>query len=121
VLSKSEFLSDFRRTAAGAMRGCIVLERPDLIRELVTRHRARDTTSRGTALAELGQLQPASSQWLPGHEVPEKHWLYWLAKKFWFNDFGAYREAKHDVQGRKKSLEQRWGRDASPVVAPKGN
>ena len=34
-------------------RGCIVLERPDLLKELVEKHGAKDATVRGTALAEL--------------------------------------------------------------------
>ena len=33
-----------------------------------------------------------SSQYNPGHEIPEKHWMYRLAKRYWFNDFGAYAE-----------------------------
>ena len=36
-----------------------------------------------------------TSQYNPGHEVPEKNWLYRLAKRFWFNDFGVYRGHDH--------------------------
>ncbi|HEY5310949.1 MAG TPA: radical SAM/SPASM domain-containing protein, partial [Pirellulales bacterium] len=70
--AQSEFLSDFRQMAAGATRGCIVLERPDLVRELALRHGARDTTARKTALIELEVMQPRGSQYQPGHEIPEK-------------------------------------------------
>jgi len=90
VMTGSAFLNDFRRTAAQATRGCIVLERPDLVRDLVARHSARDTTQRGTALAELEKLTPRTSQHLAGQEVPEEHWLYRFAKKHWFFGFGAY-------------------------------
>jgi MoaA/NifB/PqqE/SkfB family radical SAM enzyme len=90
LMTKSEFLDDFRKTAAAATRGCIVLERPDLVRELVNRHAAPDTTQRKTSLAELEALTPRSSQHLPGHEVPEEHWLYRFAKKHYFFGFGAY-------------------------------
>jgi MoaA/NifB/PqqE/SkfB family radical SAM enzyme len=90
AMTGSAFLNDFRRTAAEATRGCIVLERPDLVRDLVARHAARDTTQRGTALAELEKLTPRTSQHLPGQEVPEEHWLYRFAKKHWFFGFGAY-------------------------------
>jgi hypothetical protein len=69
----------------------VVLERPDLVKELVIKHGARDTTVRGTAMAELEAMTPRFSQWLPGEEIPEKHWMYRLAKKHWFGDFGAYR------------------------------
>jgi len=90
TMTKSNFLKDFRETAAQATRGCIVLERPDLIRELVAKHGASDTTQRGTALAELEIMQPRTSQHLPGQEVPEEHWAYRFAKKHWFFGFGAY-------------------------------
>lgn len=90
LMTQSEFLADFRRTAAKATQGCIVLERPDLVQQLVEKHSARDTTQRGTALAELGALTPRSSQHISGAEIPEKHWLYRFAKKHWYFGFGAY-------------------------------
>jgi hypothetical protein len=89
-MTQSAFLRDFRTTAAATTRGCIVLERPDLVRELVVKHGARDTTQRGTALAELERLQRRNSQHNPGQEIPEDHWAYRFAKKHWFFGFGAY-------------------------------
>jgi MoaA/NifB/PqqE/SkfB family radical SAM enzyme len=97
----SEFLRDFRQTAAEATRGCIVLERPDLIKELVERHGARDSTARGTAMAELEAMQPRPSQYNPGHEIPEKSWAYRIIKKYWFNDFGAYKKSKFELRNSK--------------------
>jgi hypothetical protein len=35
-------------------------------------------------------MTPRPSQYLPGAEIPEEQWLYRLAKRYWFNDFGAY-------------------------------
>jgi MoaA/NifB/PqqE/SkfB family radical SAM enzyme len=90
TMTQSSFLEDFRKTAAATTRGCIVLERPDLVRDLVLKHGARDTTQRGTALAELEKLEPRHSQHNPGHEIPEDHWAYRFAKKHWFFGFGAY-------------------------------
>jgi len=90
LMTQSEFLDDFRKASAQATRGCVVLERPDLVRDLVLKHSARDTTQRGTALAELDKLSPRNSQHNPGHEIPEKHWLYRFAKKHWYFGFGAY-------------------------------
>jgi MoaA/NifB/PqqE/SkfB family radical SAM enzyme len=90
TMTKSSFLNDFRETAAQATRGCIVLERPDLVRDLVAKHGAVDTTQRGTALAELDMMEPRTSQHLPGQEIPEEHWAYRFAKKHWFFGFGAY-------------------------------
>jgi MoaA/NifB/PqqE/SkfB family radical SAM enzyme len=90
VFQHSAFLRDFRQTAAEATRGCIVLERPDLLKQLVERHGARDTTVRSTALAELGAMAPRPSQYNPGTEIPERSWAYRLAKRLCFNDFGTY-------------------------------
>ena len=90
LMNKSAFLRDFRETAAEHTRGCIVLERPDLVQQLVARHGARDTTQRHTATAELAAMTPRTSQHQPGHEIPEDHWAYRFAKKHWFFGFGAY-------------------------------
>jgi hypothetical protein len=89
-MNRSSFLRDFRETAARATRGCIVLERPDLVQNLVRLHGARDTSQRQTALAEIERLGPRNSQHNPGHEIPEEHWAYRFAKKHWFFGFGAY-------------------------------
>ena len=35
---------------------------------------------------------------IPGSEVPEKNWLYRLAKRYWFNDFGVYAGKKASVE-----------------------
>jgi MoaA/NifB/PqqE/SkfB family radical SAM enzyme len=96
---QSAFLADFRRLAARTTRGCIVLERPDLLRKLVEAHGAKDSTARQTALAELAAMTPRTSQYNPTAEVPEKHFLYRIAKRLFFNDFGVYsgHEAEHAV------------------------
>ncbi|MBM3734737.1 MAG: radical SAM protein [Acidobacteria bacterium] len=90
IMTQSGYLRDFREASAGATRGCVVLERPDLVKELVTRHGARDTTQRGTALAELDAMVPRHSQYNPDNPIPEEHWAYRFAKKHWFFGFGAY-------------------------------
>jgi len=94
---RSEFLSDFRQLAQSTTRGCIVLERPDLLRQLVAKHGARDSTARGTALAELKVMKTRTSQYNPDNEIPEQNWLYRLAKRYWFNDFGVYRGYDHSM------------------------
>jgi MoaA/NifB/PqqE/SkfB family radical SAM enzyme len=86
----SEFLHDFRELARTTTRGCIVLERPELLMQLVEKHNAKDATVRQTAMAELSAMSVRTSQYHPGKEIPEKNWLYRLAKRFLFHDFGAY-------------------------------
>ena len=90
LLTRSAFMKDFRETSAKATRGCVVLERPDLVKALVARHSARDTTQRLSALAEIERLTPRSSQHNPDAQVPEKHWMYRFAKKHYYFGFGAY-------------------------------
>ena len=116
TMRQSAFLKDFRELSAHHTRGCVVLERPDLVREIVRKHGAHDTTARGTAMAELETMTPRFSQWLPGEEVPEKHWMYRLAKKYWFYDFNAYKSVAHDAEGRARQL--RTSLDTPPPGTP---
>jgi MoaA/NifB/PqqE/SkfB family radical SAM enzyme len=108
----SEFLSDFRTLAQSTTRGCIVLERPDLLKALVEKHAAQDGTARGTALAELEAMQTRTSQYSPGREVPEKNWMYRLAKRYWFNDFGLYQGHDHRSTAAPGVLRRRSEGDA---------
>ena len=94
VFNESAFLKDFRETAAQHTRGCIVLERPDLVKALVQRHNAPDTTIRQTALAEVSAMTARTSQWREEEEIPEKHWMYKVAKRFFYHDFGVYKNMK---------------------------
>jgi MoaA/NifB/PqqE/SkfB family radical SAM enzyme len=107
TMRDSAFLKDFRELSARHTRGCVVLERPDLVKQLVVKHGARDTTVRGAAMAELEAMTPRFSQWLPGEEVPEKHWMYRLSKKYWFYDFGAYRNVAHDAEAKARELKSK--------------
>jgi MoaA/NifB/PqqE/SkfB family radical SAM enzyme len=106
TMRDSAFLKDFRELSAHHTRGCVVLERPDLVKEIVLKHGARDTTLRGTAMAELDAMTPRFSQWLPGEEVPEKHWMYRMAKKYWFSDFGAYRGMNGAAAEKARALQR---------------
>mgnify|MGYP001227333588 CR=1 FL=1 len=90
TMTKSPLLNDFRRTAAKATQGCIVLERPDLLKEIVERNGAKDTTLRKMAMPELIKMRSRPSQYNPGNEIPEENWIYRFAKKHWFFGFGAY-------------------------------
>ena len=98
TFNKSEFLKDFRELAAAHTRGCIVLERPDLLHELTVLHEARDTTARQTAVAELKSMLPRPSQYNLHEEVPEKSWAYRFAKRHFFNDFGAYSSPRNPLE-----------------------
>ncbi|RMF40719.1 MAG: radical SAM protein, partial [Planctomycetota bacterium] len=68
VFNHSNFLREFREITAQHTRGCVVLERPDLLLELAQRHGARDTTLRKRAFEELQATIPRRSQYVPGNE-----------------------------------------------------
>lgn len=105
TMRSSPFLKDFRELAGRTTRGCIVLERPDLVKALVLKHSARDTTLRQQAMSEIEAMPARFSQWLPGREIPEQHWGYRLAKYLWFNDFGTYQHLHADAAARARELE----------------
>ncbi len=92
TITNSEYLDDFRKEAAKATRGCVVLDRPDVLRDVILKHGATDSTHReeGAGMRELEALRPLPSQHNPGNEIPEEHWMYRFAKKHWFFGFGAY-------------------------------
>jgi hypothetical protein len=90
LFSRSTFLEEFRRVAAQATRGCILVENPELLGETMRSSGAIDSSGRDTAFAELAAIDACSSHHLPGHEIPESYWPYRLAKKSWFFGFGAY-------------------------------
>ena len=96
VFVQSEYLSDFRKMSSATTRGCIMLERPDKVKEFVEKHNAPDGTARKTALPELEAMQNRPSQWNRTEQVPEKNWIYKFAKKHFFSDFGAYENLNGD-------------------------
>ena len=96
VFVQSEYLSDFRKMSSETTRGCIMLERPDKVKEFVEKHNAPDGTARKTALPELEAMQNRPSQWNRTEQIPEKNWIYKFAKKHFFSDFGAYENLKGD-------------------------
>jgi MoaA/NifB/PqqE/SkfB family radical SAM enzyme len=90
TIRDSAFLREFRRFASETTPGCVLLERPDLLRRFLAEQGARDTTGRRTGLAELAAMDARPSHHVPGEEVPETHWFYRFAKKHWYFGFGAY-------------------------------
>lgn len=111
TFNNSEFLRDFRELTAGTTRGCVIMERPDLLVELAKKHGARDTTARGVVMEELAAVSPRRSQYQPGDEIPERSLVYRWAKKYAFNDFGAY--SKHFDASRYQDPDQQSSTSAN--------
>lgn len=113
----SDFLTGFRKMASENTRGCIVLERPDLLEELVVLHGADDVTARKTAMAELQQMEVRTSQFNPEAQIPEKSWAYRLVKRLFFNDFGAYNGYDHTQTAAPYVLKSRTESPETAVTA----
>lgn len=113
---QSAFLADFRQLAQSTTRGCIVLERPDLLRTLVQKHNATDSTARQTAAAELDAMTVRRSQYHPGAAIPEKSLAYRLVKRFWFSDFGVYDGHDHSASAAPSVLESQNKTENREVV-----
>ena len=113
TFNNSEFLRDFRELTAQHTRGCVIMERPDLLVELAEKHGARDTTVRGEVIEELKNVTPRRSQFQPGDEIPERNFVYRWAKKYAFNDFGTY--------GRHFDVTNYQDPDQAEAVKPKSD
>lgn len=86
----SVFLREFRKLAASSGRGCIIMERPDLLKDFLKKMKARNTGGRTDGYDELDEAARFPSHGMEGQEIPEKNMLYRFGKKRWFFGFGAY-------------------------------
>lgn len=88
--ARSSFLDDLRQKIAATTRGCILMDSPSLLAEILRNSEAKETTSRATFMQELEAMHN-----VPGHDmkeeaIPEKNPLYKLLKKKYFFGFGVY-------------------------------
>ena len=90
VIKESKFLRDFGSAVLPVTHGCVLLDDPELLKTYVSKHGAKDTSGRESAVAELDGMACRCSHYVAGAEIPERHWMYRFAKKNWFFGFGAY-------------------------------
>ena len=90
MIENSTFLREMRSQITECTRGCLLLENPEKLKELVTNLNAFDSSKRNSAYQELSAMQACAGHNIPGKEIPEKSWIYRFAKKYWFFGFGAY-------------------------------
>ena len=74
VFQQSAFLRDFRETAAQHTRGCIVLERPDLLEQLVDRHGAQTRPPAMPPGANWTRWKSAPASTTPARKSPRSRW-----------------------------------------------
>lgn len=90
-ICNSAFLARMRRKIAETTRGCILMDSPDKLVELLEGEpEAVDTTSRGTVLEEYRKMRPVASHDMAEQAIPEQNVFYRFLKKRYFFGFGAY-------------------------------
>ena len=90
LYKESELLAHLRSRIAQHGRGCILMENPQLLAQLLREQGATDTTSRQTVMDEYTHMTT-----VPGHDmgtaaIPEKSAPYRWLKRHYFFGFGAY-------------------------------
>ncbi|MBR1941150.1 MAG: radical SAM protein [Bacteroidaceae bacterium] len=87
----SAFLGRLRKKIAETTRGCILMDNPDkLVEMLEAEPDAVDTTSRGTVMEEYKRMQVVASHDMGAKAIPEQNVFYRFLKKRYFFGFGAY-------------------------------
>ncbi len=88
---QSAYLSDMRRDVAAATRGCILMDNPARMVELLQKHEVlQETTTRATAMDEYRRLQAVAGHDMGAEAIPEENPLYRWLKRHYFFGFGAY-------------------------------
>lgn len=90
IIENSTFLKEMRNEIPKYTRGCILLDDPEKLNEILVKTKAYDSSRRNTAFSELEAMKKCPGHHMPSNEIPEKSWIYRFAKKNWFFGFGAY-------------------------------
>jgi len=89
VYENSQFLKDFKKGINQKTKGCVLMEDPLWLKDFAIEHNAFNTSNRKDFLEQL-----ANSPKICSHgsckQIPEKHWIYRMAKKRAFFGLGAY-------------------------------
>ena len=89
LITESNFLSSFRKMAAGKTRGCILLDDPEALCEFIEGCGAEASSGRD-GLEEIRAMEKLPCHDLGDEAIPDRNPLYRIAKKRWFFGFGAY-------------------------------
>jgi len=89
VYENSIFIKDFKTEVNSQTRGCILMENPAWLAKFVTDHQAINTSNRTGLPDQLANgCKVCSHGSCP--KIPEKNWIYRIAKKRAFFGLGAY-------------------------------
>jgi MoaA/NifB/PqqE/SkfB family radical SAM enzyme len=89
VYENSEFLKDFRNSILHKTKGCVLMDDPSWLKEFSEKHKALNTSNRPGMLPGF-EKAPVVYSHGSCPSVPEKNWIYRMAKKTAFFGMGAY-------------------------------
>jgi MoaA/NifB/PqqE/SkfB family radical SAM enzyme len=89
VYENSKFLRDFKTDISKKTRGCILMEDPNWLKDFAVDHIAYNTSNRINFLEQLSNSPKICSHG-SCKIIPEKNWIYRMAKKRAFFGLGAY-------------------------------
>ncbi len=89
IYENSGFLGDFRSSILQKTKGCVLMEDPVWLKIFSEKHKALNTSQRAEMLRdfEIAPIVPSHGSCL---NIPEKSWMYRMAKKMAFFGMGAY-------------------------------
>ena len=90
LYAQSQFLSGMRRQIAQHTRGCIIMDNPQLMVEILQCYQPRETTTRATAMSEYIKMTNIPSHDMTPDLIPEQSRPYRWLKRHYFFGFGAY-------------------------------
>ena len=89
VYENSEFLKDFRNGILQKTKGCVLMEDPLWLKDFSEKHHALNTSNRPGMLHGF-ETAPVVCSHASIPAIPEKNWVYRIAKKTAFFGMGAY-------------------------------
>jgi hypothetical protein len=89
IYENSVFLKDFRSGILQKTKGCVLMEDPIWLKEFSDKHNAVNTSNRSGMLSDLENAPVVCSHGSCTH-VPERNWIYKVAKKTAFFGMGSY-------------------------------
>lgn len=89
IYENSTFIKDFKTEVDQQTNGCILMENPAWLATFVEKHQAKNTSNRPELSEQLSQGCPICSHG-SCPVIPEKNWIYRMAKRRAFFGLGAY-------------------------------
>jgi hypothetical protein len=72
TIENSTFLRELRKDIPQKTQGCILLDAPDTLAEMIEKNGAYDSSKRESALNELKKMKKLPGHHIPNKEIPEK-------------------------------------------------